>query len=75
MEPLVCPQYCNIAPVTLHSYNAPEKPAYSSLPLEPLSLPREKDFNIKEHMHPNSEGNTPASSVPTTPVKGRLKNF
>lgn len=67
IEPLLCPQYFNIAPLLVHSYNAAEKVPYHEMPLEPLIVPREKDG---EKGKPDSESNTPVSSVPSTPVKG-----
>ena len=74
----MCPSYCNFAPVTLHTYNAPDKVPYSAMPLDPLELPPEKDFSTKEMNFvsgkPESEVNTPSSSVPTTPVKSKIIN-
>ncbi|XP_068231077.1 phospholipase DDHD1-like [Palaemon carinicauda] len=67
IEPLLCSAYINIAPLLVHSYNSTEKVPYSEMPLEPIFIPREKDG---ERGKPDSESNTPVSSVPSTPVKG-----
>ncbi|KAK7086335.1 Phospholipase ddhd1 [Halocaridina rubra] len=70
IEPLLCPQYYTIAPLIVHSYNAAEKVPYADMPLEPLIISREKEKEGGEKSRGDSEGNTPVSSVPSTPVKG-----
>lgn len=71
IEPLLCPEYANIAPVLVHSYNAVDKIPYNELPLEPILIAREKDRDASEaRSRTNSGSNSPVSSVPSTPVKG-----
>lgn len=74
IEPLLCPEYSNISPVLIHSYNAAEKLPYSEIPLEPIGIAnRDKEKECKEagdKLRADSENNTPVSSVPSTPVKG-----
>ncbi|XP_045109954.1 phospholipase DDHD1-like isoform X2 [Portunus trituberculatus] len=79
IEPLLCPEYSNISPVLIHSYNAAEKLPYSEMPLEPIGIAgRDKEKEGKEagdKSRADSECNTPVSSVPSTPVKGGASSW
>ncbi|KAG7164835.1 Phospholipase DDHD1-like, partial [Homarus americanus] len=75
IEPLLCPEYSNIAPVLIHSYNAAEKIHYSEMPLEPIIVSREKDREGWDKSRADSGNNTPVSSVPSTPVKGGTSSW
>lgn len=76
IEPLLCPEYSNIAPVLIHSYSATDKIPYNEMPLEPIIVSREKDYKDGlEKSRADSGGNTPVSSVPSTPVKGGTSSW
>ncbi|KAK3858080.1 hypothetical protein Pcinc_035702 [Petrolisthes cinctipes] len=82
LEPLLCPEYANIAPILIHSHNGTDKPPYSEMPLEPIIRERESGAGAGGSATDggrsksggaggeSSETATPVSSAPSTPVKG-----
>ncbi|RXG54722.1 Phospholipase DDHD1 [Armadillidium vulgare] len=67
IEPLLCPKFSLVSPVTIHSYSSTDKTSYDEMTPELLS----KSSSSKSDTPPDQlENETLSSQLPTTPSKG-----